>query len=150
MPVGHDETLDTYVVLEADGSPIEDPHHLQRAQDLLLQELMQEHAGERRSVPPTPRQVRLFATPTRIECSTDTQARHTVLELSAGDRPGLLAAVARAFRRCTVYLRTARIMTVGERAEDVFHITDAEGHPLDDTLSKTLTAAVKEEIAAED
>ena len=150
VPVGHDETLDTYVVLEADGRPIEDPYHLQRAQDLLLRELIQKHAGERRNVPPTPRQVRLFATPTRVECSTDTQAHHTVLELFAGDRPGLLAAVARAFRRCAVYLRTARIMTVGERAEDVFHITDAEGRPLSEALRETLTAAVKEEIAAED
>ncbi len=45
VPVSHNETLDTYVVLEADGSPIEDPHHLQRAQNLLLQELTQEHAA---------------------------------------------------------------------------------------------------------
>lgn len=150
VPVGRDETLDTYVVLEADGTPIEDPHQLQRAQELLLQELTGEHAGERRGVRPTPRQVRLFATPTRVECSTDAEARHTVLELYAGDRPGLLAAVARAFRRCAVYLRTARIMTVGERAEDVFHVTDAEGRPLGDDLSASLIVAVKEEIAAED
>lgn len=150
VPVGRDETLDTYVVLEADGSPIEDSHHLQRAQDLLLEALTQERATERRSVRPTPRQVRLFATPTRVECSTDDEACHTVLELYAGDRPGLLAAVARAFRRCGVYLRTARVMTIGERAEDVFHITGAEGRPLDETQRETLTAAVKEEIAAED
>jgi [protein-PII] uridylyltransferase len=49
-----------------------------------------------------------------------------------------------------VYLRTARIMTIGERAEDVFHITDAEGRPLGEALRETLTTAVKEEIAAED
>jgi len=148
VPVGRDETLDTYVVLEADGTPIEDTHHLQRAQDLLVRALG-ESAGERRGVRPTPRQVRLFATPTRVECSTDIEAQHTVLELYAGDRPGLLAAVARAFRRREVYLRTARIMTVGERAEDVFHITDAEGRPLDSARRETLIAAVEEEIAAE-
>lgn len=149
VPVGQDETLDTYVVLEADGSPITDPRQLGRAQELLSEELAHEQADQRRTIRPTPRQVRLFATPTRVECSTDSDAHHTVLELYAGDSPGLLAAVARAFRRCQVYLRTARIMTIGERAEDVFHVTDPDNRPLTAEARERLTAAIKEEIANE-
>lgn len=149
VPVGRDETLDTYVVLEADGTPIEDSRQLLRTEQLLLEELTGEYGGGRRGIRPTPRQVRLFATPTRVECSTDVEARHTVLELFAGDTPGLLAAVARAFRSCNVYLRTARIMTVGERAEDVFHVTGAEGQPLDEAAERRLIAAIEEEIAHE-
>ncbi len=150
VPVGRDETLDTYVVLEADGSPIVDERQLKRARELLFEELSREPEDERkRTIRPTPRQVRLFATPTRVECSTDNEARHTVLELYAGDSPGLLAAVARAFRRCQVYLRTARIMTIGERAEDVFHVTAPDNRPLSEEAANRLIHAVKEEIANE-
>ncbi len=149
VPAGQDETLDTYVVLEADGSPITEPRQLKRAQELLLEELTHDTGEKRRSIRPTPRQVRLFATPTRVECNTDSEAHHTVLELYAGDSPGLLAAVARAFRRCQVYLRTARIMTIGERAEDVFHVTDSDSRPLSEEASERLIHAIKEEIANE-
>lgn len=149
VPVGKDETLDTYVVLEADGSPITDPRHLKRAQELLFEELSSEKGENRRTIRPTPRQVRLFATPTRVECSTDSEARHTVVELYAGDSPGLLAAVARAFRRCEVYLRTARIMTIGERAEDVFHVTDPDQRPLTEAAGERLIRVIEQEIANE-
>lgn len=149
VPAGREETLDTYVVLEADGTPIEDERQLDRARQLLLEALVPDSGESRRSVRPTPRQVRLFATPTRVEFSTDEQARHTVFELYSGDTPGLLAAVARAFRRCQVYLRMARVMTIGERAEDVFHVTDAQAQPLTPEAATRLGAAIEEEVSKE-
>ena len=36
-----------------------------------------------------------------------------------------------AFIACGVDIETAKIMTIGERAEDVFYITDEAGAPLD-------------------
>lgn len=149
VPVGKGETLDTYLVLEADGKPIEDPRHLARVEALLEEELRREAGAQRRVTRPTPRQVRLFRTPTRISFAEDPDGRHSVLELHAGDHPGLLAAVARAFKRCGIYLSAARVMTVGERAEDVFHLTDAGGQPLDVETRSELEKSLREEIAAE-
>ncbi len=149
VPVGSAETLDTYVVVEADGTPVDDRRQLTRMETLLAEELHHDTPEPRRVTRPTPRQVRLFPTPTRIDYSTDPDGRHTVLELHASDRPGLLAAVGRAFRRCSVYLRTARIMTVGERAEDVFHVTDSENRPLGPPACEQLASVMQEEIAAE-
>ncbi len=149
VPVGDDETFDNYLVLEADGSPINDPDRLARVRSTLAEALARDSDTRLRTIKPAPRQVRLFQTPTRIRFAADPDGRHTVLELDAGDRPGLLAAVARAFRHARVYLRTARIMTAGERAEDVFHVTTADGGPLDDSTRATLSAALAREIASE-
>lgn len=46
------------------------------------------------------------------------------MELITGDRPGLLAQVGYAFAHCGVRLQNAKIATMGERAEDVFFLTD--------------------------
>ncbi|MGH8271539.1 MAG: [protein-PII] uridylyltransferase, partial [Gammaproteobacteria bacterium] len=149
VPVGTGETLDTYLVFEADGSSIEDERQLARAETLLAEELAREAGSPRRVTRPTPRQVRLFRTPTRISFTEDSDAHHSVLELHAGDHPGLLAAVARAFKRCGIYLSAARVMTVGERAEDVFHLTDSADRPLDAATQTELETLLHEEIASE-
>jgi [protein-PII] uridylyltransferase len=90
-----------------------------------------EHGGRMPTVTrQPPRQVRLFSTPTRIGFSEDRAGRRTVVELVAADRPGLLCEVGKAFFECNVSLRAAKIMTVGERAEDVFYITTLDGETL--------------------
>jgi [protein-PII] uridylyltransferase len=48
----------------------------------------------------------------------------TMLSLVCTDRPGLLADVARGIRSSRLRVHDARIATFGERAEDVFQITD--------------------------
>ena len=53
-----------------------------------------------------------------------------MLELIAGDRPGLLSEIGKVLMAERVDVVTARIMTIGERAEDVFYITDELGRQL--------------------
>jgi [protein-PII] uridylyltransferase len=72
----------------------------------------------------------MFTTPTHITFSEDPVNQRTILELIAGDRPGLLSQVARIFVSEHVYIYTSKIMTVGERAEDVFYISDESYRPL--------------------
>jgi len=67
-----------------------------------------------------PRQVRMFSTPTQVNFSVDSRNGRTILELVAADRPGLLSEVGKVFRTERVAINGAKIMTVGERAEDVF------------------------------
>jgi [protein-PII] uridylyltransferase len=55
-----------------------------------------------------------------------------VLSLVSTDRPGLLADVTRVLRRQRLRVHDARIATFGERAEDVFQITDERDQPLVD------------------
>ena len=72
----------------------------------------------------------MFSTPTQVNFSVDNRNDRTILELVAADRPGLLSEVGKVFRAERVAINGAKIMTVGERAEDVFYITDADGGPL--------------------
>ena len=67
--------------------------------------------------------------------------------ITAQDRPGLLHQVAKAFNECKTHLVGANISTFGERAEDIFYITDRDGHPINNSkermkLAKTVCAAL--------
>ena len=61
-----------------------------------------------------------------------------MLELVTADRPGLLSKVGQAFIAQGVDIETAKIMTIGERAEDVFYISDESGAPLDAAAQERL------------
>jgi [protein-PII] uridylyltransferase len=93
-----------------------------------------------------PRQVRMFSIPTLVSFATDAKNNRTVMELVAGDRPGLLSEVGKVLRDKRVAIHTAKIVTLGERAEDVFYLTDTARRPLDaefcEDLKKALVAAL--------
>jgi [protein-PII] uridylyltransferase len=133
---GGDCSLDTYVVLEANGEPIRDAERIAEIESNLRRVLLE--GSEARVTRRAPRQVRMFATPTRIEFSDDPGNARTVIELSAGDRPGLLCDVGRALLAEGVALQTAKVTTVGERAEDVFYVTNEHGEPLTDVQRERL------------
>lgn len=71
------------------------------------------------------RQLRAFPLAPQLSL-TRSEGRHDhILSFSAGDRPGLLYAVARTLADHQVEVRTARIHTLGGRAEDVFVLEGA-------------------------
>ena len=88
----------------------------------------------------------MFSTPTQISFSDDNVQQRTVLELIAGDRPGLLSEIGKVLLAERVDIVTARIMTIGERAEDVFSVTDERGRPLDDDARERLRSRLGEAL----
>ena len=75
----------------------------------------------------------------------DAAARHvTAIEVVAADRKGLLADLAAAIAAEGVNLRGANISTFGEKAVDVFFLTDANGQRLDDASTESVIAALKD------
>jgi [protein-PII] uridylyltransferase len=76
------------------------------------------------------RQAKVFSTKHSVSFSQDNAKRRTVMELVAADRPGLLGTVGQVFIEQHIDMDTAKIHTVGERAEDVFYISDENGVPL--------------------
>ncbi len=137
-PTGDGFSLDLYHVLEDDGAPITDRDRQEEIEQALWRSLQRAEdspfAVDRRA----PRQARMFHTPTLIAVNLDDRNRRSVLELTAGDRPGLLCDVGKVLMAQSVELQAARIMTVGERAEDVFYITDFDGRPLDGAAAERL------------
>ena len=148
VPTANGHSLDTYTVLESDGHHVTDPRRIAELKGHLLTALSAPEDGTLRVTRRAPRQVRMFSTPVQISFSDDRGNSRTVLELVAGDRPGLLYQVGQVLKVQDVELRDAKIMTVGERAEDVFFVTTPGGEPLDaaaqDALRTALIAALED------
>jgi [protein-PII] uridylyltransferase len=122
--------LETYVVLEDSGAVIIDALRISDIEAGLGRNLALAENAPSTVTRRAPRQVRMFSTPTQVNFSLDTRNGRTILELVAGDRPGLLSEVGKIFKALHVEINGAKIMTVGERAEDVFYITDLDGNAL--------------------
>jgi [protein-PII] uridylyltransferase len=120
-------SLETYVVLEDNGAVIADPVRIREIERGLWRVLQQVGDLPTAVTRRAPRQVRMFWTPTQVNFSVDARNERTILELIAADRPGLLSEVGKVFRAERVAINGAKIMTVGERAEDVFYITREDG-----------------------
>jgi [protein-PII] uridylyltransferase len=125
-------SLETYVVLEDNGAVIADAERLEEIERGLWRNLKQPEDSPLIVTRRAPRQVRMFSTPTQVYFSLDARNDRTILELVAADRPGLLSEVGKVFKAEHVSINGAKIMTVGERAEDVFYITDSQDRILDD------------------
>jgi [protein-PII] uridylyltransferase len=129
-------SLETYVVLEDNGAVIFDAARIREIEQGLWRNLQQPEDAPATVTRRAPRQVRMFSTPTQVNVSVDSRNGRTILELVAADRPGLLSEVGKVFRTERVAIIGAKIMTVGERAEDVFYITDADGRLLSEEASQ--------------
>ena len=72
------------------------------------------------------RQVRHFPIEPRVEIRADERGRQHVMSVIAADRPGLLFDVARILSEHGIDVQTAKVNTLGERAEDTFLISGSE------------------------
>jgi [protein-PII] uridylyltransferase len=75
---------------------------------------------------PPPRDGAFVVAPEVIVDNTLSQ-RHTVLEVSGLDRPGLLYDMTTALGKLNLNIASAHIVTFGEKAVDVFYVTDLSG-----------------------
>ena len=71
------------------------------------------------------RQLRHFPISPEVTIQPDEKGTSSVLAIIAGDRTGLLSRIARVLTAYDINLHTAKINTLGGRAEDVFIITGA-------------------------
>lgn len=89
---------------------------------------------------------KIFRLPTVVNYLEDQQKQYTYIEISTLDRPGLLARIGITFGDLNFFVRSARITTTGERADDFFSIADKQGRPLSerqkDKLAKALYAVL--------
>ncbi|BAN50268.1 [protein-PII] uridylyltransferase [Metapseudomonas resinovorans] len=142
-------TLDTYIVLDADGGRIgENPARIREIREGLIDALKNPDEYPAIIQRRVPRQLKHFAFPPQVTISNDAQRPVTILELIAPDRPGLLARIGRIFLEFDLSLQNAKIATLGERVEDVFFVTDARNQPLSDPeLCQRLQEAIVSQLS---
>ncbi len=146
VPIANGFSLDTYIFMETDHRIDVDVSRINKIRRMLTRVLT---ATDDRSIEVTrraPRQVRMFSTQTDVQFARDVANNRTVMEIVAADRPGLLSTVGRVFVELHINIDTAKILTIGERAEDVFYVVDRAGMPLEAPVCDALRATLIERL----
>jgi [protein-PII] uridylyltransferase len=78
--------------------------------------------------------------PTHVSFIESTTKNRTMLEIVALDHPGLLANIATIFQKCKVQIHSAKITTFGEKAEDVFTVSNIDNQALTNEQKGALEA----------
>jgi len=74
-----------------------------------------------------PKARRTFSVEPEVTVNNAWSNRHTVVEVSGLDRPGLLFELTNTLSRLNLNIASAHVATFGERAVDVFYVTDLMG-----------------------
>jgi [protein-PII] uridylyltransferase len=146
IPVSADRNLNTYCLLDADGRQIDDRALINELKARLVDALTRTQSGPIRVNRRMARQVRMFSTPVQITMTADPANHRTVVELVAADRPGLLFEVCQVLKDMGVELQNAKVTTIGERAEDVFFVTDSNNETLDEAAEQALKEALEKAL----
>jgi [protein-PII] uridylyltransferase len=116
-----------------DSFQVQDPANSQpqyRDVIALIEHELTERLKQKAPLPPLneprlSRQLRHFPISPEVNLQPDERGIYWVLSVIAGDRPGLLSRIARVLAAHGISLHTAKINTLGARAEDVFLVTGA-------------------------
>lgn len=136
-------TLNSFLVLEQDGSVVEGSARRTEICDLLKKSVTDPDSANLVVSRRIPRRLKHFSTPTRVDFVQDYGNQRTIMKLLTDDRPGLLSQVGYAFAKCKIKLINAKIATIGAEAEDTFFITDRDDKPLS---SREQFEALEQEI----
>jgi len=147
MPTDNEHTLDTFIIQEQNGSHSLSQERQQEIINALNEALIKSNKITRSSHNRIPRRLKVFELKTELEFTQDYPNLKTILEITANDRPGLLSAVAQVLEQNNINISHAIITTLGEKANDIFTITDHNGelisdestlHDLHDKLIKSI------------
>jgi [protein-PII] uridylyltransferase len=85
--------------------------------------------------------------PASIDIKKIKDSNNHLLEIVASDRPGLLSTIAQALIAHQVHLQTAKINTLGNRAEDTFLISGKNGGQLTEAVISGLRVTLNSQIS---
>ncbi|MGX9417108.1 bifunctional uridylyltransferase/uridylyl-removing protein GlnD [Vibrio sp. WJH972] len=137
--------LDTFMVLDQHGEAIDLERHsllIEHIESAILK-------GEpilnktRRA----PSNLQHFKVRTKVDFLPTKTKKHTLVELVALDMPGLLATVAATFAENNFVLHGAKISTLGERAEDLFILTNKDYTRLTEEQEQSLSKMIIENVS---
>jgi [protein-PII] uridylyltransferase len=120
--------FDSMIILDQNSDRIESENRVKILAQAVHQQLVKpgrSHKNQRRMS----RQMKQLDVTTKVRFYSS-QDDATLVELEALDAPGLLARIGHLFVDLNITLKMAKIATIGERAEDVFIVCNAEGKAL--------------------
>jgi len=125
--------IDNLLVQDPFGRAFDDPHRLKRLEQGIEDALANRNQLQAKLIAKPPPRTRADAFTIEPNVLIDNKAsnRYTVVEINAHDRPALLYALAHALFQAKVTIYSAHIATYGERAVDVFYLTDLIGDKIE-------------------
>jgi [protein-PII] uridylyltransferase len=126
--------LDNFVVADPLGRPFAEAQQLARLKQMIEDVLTgRVRLAERLAARPLARRrAEAFRVEPNVLVDNKASNRYTVVEVNALDRPALLWSLTHALFSARLAIRSAHIATYGERAVDVFYLTDLTGAKVDD------------------
>ncbi len=121
--------VDNFLIQDALGGTMEDEQRLQRLKIAIEDALANRHklTDKLRSRPLSHTRADAFRVVPIVLIDNNASNRYTVIEIAAQDRPALLNTLTYALFQSKVTIHSAHIATYGERAVDVFYVTDLVG-----------------------
>lgn len=119
--------LYTFYLLTNDGALLENKLDKAKLLATIENNLAQETLSYDFNQHRIPRQLKHFETTTSVEFSQDKVHQQTIVTLRAADRAGLLTRIGEVFNEQGLMIHDARISTLGEIAEDIFHVSTQSG-----------------------
>ena len=134
--------LDEFHITDAKDKAVSEPGQMERLRKRL------EAVLDGEEPPPIKRpakpDVLMKALPVQVRGLEAAAKSVTAIEVTAADRKGLLASLAAAIAEAGVDLRGANVATFGEKAIDVFFVTDGQGNKLDAERTERLIERLHE------
>ena len=136
-------SLDTYLVLDRFGTLLTDPDRERKVKAALVDALS--HSDQYPGIMQRriPRHLRHFDVQNTVDIVLNPTLQQHMVEISTLDQPGLLARIGGLFMLQGLDIHSARIATLGERAEDIFFVTKKNGILLTDEEVKIFAETLK-------
>ncbi|GAA4048841.1 [protein-PII] uridylyltransferase [Parerythrobacter jejuensis] len=144
--------VDNFLVQDPVGRSFAEPDQLARIKKSIADAIA--NRGElvpRLAQRPLPRaRAKAFDVRPRVLFDNDASGRFTVIEVNARDRSALLNRLGRALFESQLIVHSAHITAYGERAADIFYVTDLTGSKVvDDARKEAIRAALLEAASDE-
>jgi [protein-PII] uridylyltransferase len=124
--------IDNFTIQDEAGLPFDDPPRLARLQTR-IHDVLKGTVNLKEALAKKPRlapRAEVFHVEPLVLIDNHASNRFTVIEVNAADRPALLYRLTRALFHAKTTIASAHIATYGERAVDVFYVTDLTGQKI--------------------
>ena len=92
------------------------------------------------------RRLRSFDKKVDISFSEDRIHNRTVMEITCIDRPGLLSNISKILKEESIWIQSAKIATIGEKADDIFYLNNSKKECIDQSIYESLKAKINDSI----
>ncbi|MCH9698965.1 MAG: [protein-PII] uridylyltransferase [Gammaproteobacteria bacterium] len=130
LPTNDKAIVCSFLVVENSAQNLEDLLRQQQIVNEIKQRLADIQATDSEIMRRSSEKLQNFTTPTQVLIYDDVYQQQSVIELISTDRPGLLSKMGTALDELKLIIHNAKIATIGERVEDLFYVTDANGNKI--------------------